>query len=172
MWIFAEALYLHILISVAVFSENSSVKWYVLLGWGELFVQAERNICLFIFTFKLVTSSNILTSQDLVTSYHQVGISTWCKKKSPHDMRKPKMEWEIFIWYEKFESWWEKSPHDEKKSAQYGRNLQMVWEISTWCYKFPYDVSNLPLVWEISAWCEKSKYDIRNFHMICEIPTL
>ncbi|BFZ02420.1 hypothetical protein BsWGS_05457 [Bradybaena similaris] len=33
MWIFAEALYLHILISVAVFSENSSVKWYALLGW-------------------------------------------------------------------------------------------------------------------------------------------
>ncbi|XP_012944751.1 parathyroid hormone/parathyroid hormone-related peptide receptor, partial [Aplysia californica] len=35
MWISAEALYLHILISVAVFSERSTIKWYILCGWGS-----------------------------------------------------------------------------------------------------------------------------------------
>ncbi|CAG5128593.1 unnamed protein product, partial [Candidula unifasciata] len=35
MWIFAEAVYLHMLITVAVFSEKSSVKWYALLGWAS-----------------------------------------------------------------------------------------------------------------------------------------
>ncbi|KAK3587871.1 hypothetical protein CHS0354_019760 [Potamilus streckersoni] len=34
MWIFAEGLYLHMLISVAVFSEKSSSKWLLMLGWG------------------------------------------------------------------------------------------------------------------------------------------
>ncbi|CAL1540864.1 unnamed protein product [Lymnaea stagnalis] len=33
MWIFAEALYLHMIISVAVFSDRGSTKWYILLGW-------------------------------------------------------------------------------------------------------------------------------------------
>ncbi|KAJ8314245.1 hypothetical protein KUTeg_008806 [Tegillarca granosa] len=32
-WIFVEALYLQMLISVAVFSEKSRSKWYILFGW-------------------------------------------------------------------------------------------------------------------------------------------
>ena len=35
MWILVEGLYLHMLVSVAVFSENSGVKWLVLFGWGR-----------------------------------------------------------------------------------------------------------------------------------------
>ncbi|KAI0226802.1 hypothetical protein LSAT2_022740 [Lamellibrachia satsuma] len=33
MWIFIEALYLHMLIFVSVFSENSSIRWYLAFGW-------------------------------------------------------------------------------------------------------------------------------------------
>lgn len=35
MWIFVEGLHLHTLIMVSVFSERSSVKWYLCIGWGE-----------------------------------------------------------------------------------------------------------------------------------------
>ncbi|XP_022307206.2 secretin receptor-like isoform X2 [Crassostrea virginica] len=35
MWILVEGLYLHMLVSVAVFSENSGVKWLVLFGWAS-----------------------------------------------------------------------------------------------------------------------------------------
>mgnify|MGYP005953750437 CR=1 FL=1 len=35
MWIFVEALYLQILISVSVFMERSRTKWFMLLGWCE-----------------------------------------------------------------------------------------------------------------------------------------
>ncbi|XP_055886686.1 secretin receptor-like isoform X3 [Biomphalaria glabrata] len=35
MWIFAEALYLHMILSVAVFSERATVKLYILLGWAS-----------------------------------------------------------------------------------------------------------------------------------------
>ncbi|KAH9489663.1 Parathyroid hormone/parathyroid hormone- peptide receptor [Bulinus truncatus] len=35
MWIFAEALYLHMIISVAVFSERGTTKYYILLGWAS-----------------------------------------------------------------------------------------------------------------------------------------
>lgn len=35
MWILVEGLYLHMLVSVAIFSENSGVKWLVLFGWGR-----------------------------------------------------------------------------------------------------------------------------------------
>ncbi|KAK3109057.1 hypothetical protein FSP39_022000 [Pinctada imbricata] len=34
MWIFVEGLHLHVLIMVSVFSERSSVKWYIAIGWG------------------------------------------------------------------------------------------------------------------------------------------
>ncbi|XP_076437800.1 secretin receptor-like [Babylonia areolata] len=34
MWIFVEGLYLHTLVIVAVFSERSHIRYYVLLGWG------------------------------------------------------------------------------------------------------------------------------------------
>ena len=34
MWIFVEGLHLHTLIMVSVFSERSSVKWYLCIGWG------------------------------------------------------------------------------------------------------------------------------------------
>ncbi|ESP04258.1 hypothetical protein LOTGIDRAFT_53326, partial [Lottia gigantea] len=33
MWIFVEALYLHILITVSVFSDKSGIIWYILFGW-------------------------------------------------------------------------------------------------------------------------------------------
>ncbi|XP_074658941.1 secretin receptor-like isoform X2 [Tubulanus polymorphus] len=33
-WILIEGLYLHMLIYVTVFTENSSVKWFILMGWG------------------------------------------------------------------------------------------------------------------------------------------
>lgn len=33
MWIFVEALYLQVLISVAVFSDKGRIKWYMALGW-------------------------------------------------------------------------------------------------------------------------------------------
>lgn len=33
MWIFVEAFYLHSLISIAVFSESSGTKWYIIFGW-------------------------------------------------------------------------------------------------------------------------------------------
>uniref|UniRef100_K1Q2Q8 Parathyroid hormone/parathyroid hormone-related peptide receptor n=1 Tax=Magallana gigas TaxID=29159 RepID=K1Q2Q8_MAGGI len=33
MWIFVEALYLQILISVSVFMEKNRIKWFMLLGW-------------------------------------------------------------------------------------------------------------------------------------------
>ncbi|KAL8591589.1 hypothetical protein ACOMHN_030475 [Nucella lapillus] len=33
MWIFVEALYLHMLITVAVFSERSGLKYYIIFGW-------------------------------------------------------------------------------------------------------------------------------------------
>ena len=36
MWIFIEALYLHMLIFVSVFSENSSVRAYIIIGWSKL----------------------------------------------------------------------------------------------------------------------------------------
>ena len=36
MWIFAEGMYLHMLISVAMFSEKSGVKKLIIFGWGEL----------------------------------------------------------------------------------------------------------------------------------------
>ncbi|XP_062604012.1 parathyroid hormone/parathyroid hormone-related peptide receptor-like isoform X1 [Saccostrea cucullata] len=35
MWILVEGLYLHLLVSVTVFSERSGVKWLVLFGWGS-----------------------------------------------------------------------------------------------------------------------------------------
>jgi len=35
MWIFIEALYLHMLIFVSVFSENSSICWYLAFGWRK-----------------------------------------------------------------------------------------------------------------------------------------
>lgn len=35
MWIFVEALYLQILISVSVFMEKNRIKWFMLLGWCE-----------------------------------------------------------------------------------------------------------------------------------------
>ena len=35
MWIFIEALYLHMLIFVSVFSENSSIRWYIAFGWRK-----------------------------------------------------------------------------------------------------------------------------------------
>ncbi|XP_059159158.1 secretin receptor-like, partial [Physella acuta] len=35
MWIFAEGLYLHMILSVTVFSERGSLKWYILLGWAS-----------------------------------------------------------------------------------------------------------------------------------------
>ncbi|XP_025095429.1 secretin receptor-like isoform X2 [Pomacea canaliculata] len=35
MWIFVEALYLHMLISVAVFSERSGIKFYIIFGWAS-----------------------------------------------------------------------------------------------------------------------------------------
>ncbi|XP_056008386.1 secretin receptor-like isoform X2 [Ostrea edulis] len=34
MWIFVEGLHLHTLIMVSVFSERSSVKWYLCIGWA------------------------------------------------------------------------------------------------------------------------------------------
>eukprot|EP00106_Octopus_bimaculoides_P001228 XP_014768670.1 PREDICTED: secretin receptor-like [Octopus bimaculoides] len=34
MWIFVEALYLHTLISIAVFSKTSGTVWYIIFGWG------------------------------------------------------------------------------------------------------------------------------------------
>jgi len=36
-WIFIEGLYLHMLLSVAVFSENSGVRWYIAFGWSKQF---------------------------------------------------------------------------------------------------------------------------------------
>jgi len=33
-WIFIEGLYLHMLLFVAVFSENSGVRWYIAFGWS------------------------------------------------------------------------------------------------------------------------------------------
>ncbi|CAH1789619.1 unnamed protein product [Owenia fusiformis] len=33
MWIFVEALYLHMLIFVSVFSDRHGIKWYVVIGW-------------------------------------------------------------------------------------------------------------------------------------------
>lgn len=38
MWILVEGLYLHMLVSVAIFSENSGVKWLVLFGWASQLV--------------------------------------------------------------------------------------------------------------------------------------
>ncbi|XP_074660086.1 secretin receptor-like [Tubulanus polymorphus] len=37
-WVFVEGLYLYMLIHVAVFTENSSVKWFILGGWGSPFI--------------------------------------------------------------------------------------------------------------------------------------
>lgn len=34
-WIFIEGLYLHTLLFVAVFSENSGVRWYIAFGWSK-----------------------------------------------------------------------------------------------------------------------------------------
>ncbi|ELU15487.1 hypothetical protein CAPTEDRAFT_203438 [Capitella teleta] len=34
MWVFVEGLYLHVLVSMAVFTEKTSIKPYILLGWG------------------------------------------------------------------------------------------------------------------------------------------
>ena len=39
MWIFAEGMYLHMLISVAMFSEKSGVKKLIIFGWGEFSVR-------------------------------------------------------------------------------------------------------------------------------------
>ncbi|KAK6165905.1 hypothetical protein SNE40_022720 [Patella caerulea] len=33
-WVFVEGLYLHMLVSVAVFSEKTGIKWYMLFGWA------------------------------------------------------------------------------------------------------------------------------------------
>ena len=33
-WIFVEALYLHMLLFVSVFSETSGIRWYIILGWS------------------------------------------------------------------------------------------------------------------------------------------
>ncbi|XP_069114608.1 secretin receptor-like [Argopecten irradians] len=38
MWIFVEGIHLHTLILVSVFSERSSIKYYVILGWGSPFL--------------------------------------------------------------------------------------------------------------------------------------
>eukprot|EP00105_Crassostrea_gigas_P043262 XP_019927410.1 PREDICTED: secretin receptor isoform X2 [Crassostrea gigas] len=38
MWIFVEGLHLHTLIMVSVFSERSSVKWYLCIGWAVPFI--------------------------------------------------------------------------------------------------------------------------------------
>ena len=35
MWIFAEGMYLHMLITVAMFSEKSGVKKLIIFGWGK-----------------------------------------------------------------------------------------------------------------------------------------
>ncbi|XP_041366702.1 secretin receptor-like [Gigantopelta aegis] len=35
MWIFVEALYLHMLILVAMFSEKSGIRWYIIFGWAS-----------------------------------------------------------------------------------------------------------------------------------------
>ena len=37
MWIFVEALYLHMLIWMAVFSERTGLKFYIVFGWGDCF---------------------------------------------------------------------------------------------------------------------------------------
>lgn len=34
-WILVEGLYLNMLITVAVFSEKSGIKWFILFGWGN-----------------------------------------------------------------------------------------------------------------------------------------
>ena len=34
MWIFMEGIYLHMLISVAMFSERSNIKKLIMFGWG------------------------------------------------------------------------------------------------------------------------------------------
>jgi len=34
-WIFVEGLYLHTIIFLSVFSENSSISPYIIAGWGE-----------------------------------------------------------------------------------------------------------------------------------------
>ena len=34
-WIFIEGLYLHMLLFVAVFSENTGVRWYIVSGWSK-----------------------------------------------------------------------------------------------------------------------------------------
>ena len=34
-WLLVEGVYLHALITLAVFSESSSLKLYIILGWGK-----------------------------------------------------------------------------------------------------------------------------------------
>ena len=38
MWILVEGLYLNMLITVAVFSEKSGIKWFTLFGWGMFMI--------------------------------------------------------------------------------------------------------------------------------------
>ena len=40
MWIFAEGMYLHMLITVAMFSEKSGVKKLIIFGWGKYICNA------------------------------------------------------------------------------------------------------------------------------------
>ncbi|XP_048754216.1 parathyroid hormone 2 receptor-like isoform X2 [Ostrea edulis] len=54
MWILVEGLYLHMLVSVAVFSENSGVKWLVLFGW------ASQLLCVIPWVIVRATSEDVL----------------------------------------------------------------------------------------------------------------
>lgn len=38
MWLFNEGLYLVLILSVSVFAEKTKIRWFVILGWGKLFL--------------------------------------------------------------------------------------------------------------------------------------
>ena len=57
MWIFIEALYLHMLIFVSVFSENSSIRWYIAFGWRKYMY----NDCPLLFSWHVHIRYNCLT---------------------------------------------------------------------------------------------------------------
>jgi 7 transmembrane receptor (Secretin family) len=44
-WIFVEGLYLHTLLFVAVFSETSSVRLYIALGWSKCQSSMKLTLC-------------------------------------------------------------------------------------------------------------------------------
>ncbi|CAC5389832.1 PTHR1 [Mytilus coruscus] len=59
-WILVEGLYLNMLITVAVFSEKSGIKWFIIFGWGSYDTGIEILIAIYLLTFLRLAKSTMV----------------------------------------------------------------------------------------------------------------